>query len=181
MEEFGFNSELSPETVLDAWAEDGWYSFFLEKRNTKIILTHKKDEFLNGLFQMAKEENLNVLPLWMRISKPSLPHGVWGRFPGAKERLKSDLVIMPNLIDLLYNEPRCKNYIASYLAEFSSKWAFIVVDLNHRVINDKRLSNSYQLIPWYEKNFYNDLNKYFKKIETKKNIPDDKTYVLCSK
>ncbi len=95
-----FCEGLNVQTVLDAGANDGYFSKILASRGLQVIATDVDGQCINRLYQEIKKKGIpNILPLILDISNPTPAIGFHNRERAAfHERIKVDLVIALALI-----------------------------------------------------------------------------------
>ncbi|QQR49680.1 hypothetical protein IPF37_02450 [bacterium] len=105
--------QYKPKSVLDLGANTGWFSILAAKLGAKVTATDIDESCVDFLYRFAKQENLNILPLF--LSFKDLQRSAFGAVPTdsvyqtdefkktplflpAHDRLQSDVVLCLGLL-----------------------------------------------------------------------------------
>jgi SAM-dependent methyltransferase len=138
-----------PASVLDIGSNTGWYSLLAEKYGSTVIATDSDEASVNLLYQRAKADRLNILPLLLpfnNFSREIFPDsalaGVSGPplFLKATRRLRSDLVLCLGLIHhLILGQGYSPETVISALSELARSTLVIeFVGLNDPLIENEK-------------------------------------------
>jgi hypothetical protein len=112
-----FCQGLSPKTVLDLGANDGYFSKILAAQGAQVVATDVDGQCINRLYGEVKSKHLtNLLPLILDISNPSPAVGFHNRERAAfHDRFQADLVLA---LALVHHLVIGKNIPLPMLAEY---------------------------------------------------------------
>lgn len=199
---------LKPETVLDVGSNTGWFSILAAKMGCRVVALDNDESSVNSLYQTARNENLNILPLVMDFLKltpdifpvnnpdtremsdiETLYDGKRPLLISAKERLKCDMVIA---LAIVHHLALGHNLNFGEICEKFSVLSKKYLILEYVGKEDKLIVDEPTFFPAYNKNpagfeWYNvdnllkELEKHFKKISIRSSHPDSRKFLVCEK
>ena len=138
---------------------------------------------MSRLYQLSKEENLDILPLVLNIMNPSPGIGWRGvQYRPAQERFKCDMVFALALIHhLVFTGGQDFHRFIQSLKDFQRKWLVVeYVDQNDPMAQllARRPTVDYS---WYTfDRFMNDLGTHYASVEKIEQLSDTRALILAT-
>jgi hypothetical protein len=172
--------DLRPRSVLDVHANSDLYARLGQRTGTFVVAAHPDELRLNEIYRRAKSENLNILPVRLDLMWPIFTHGPWGMCGSARERLRSDFIVMLDHMQFLVREQnQAFEDIAFYLSSFCEKWALVEF-----VEQDRKEPSGHGLLhpgTLSRTDFQAALSKYFQTVTVYRRIDSDRWLILCTR
>jgi hypothetical protein len=149
-----------------------------------VIAFDTDEDSIGLLYQFAKKQDLNILPLVMDVLSPS-PRCGWraNQYLSAPERLCSEMALALALVHHLvitYNQTFDR--AIQTLSDYSNKWLlteFIPLDDSR---SRELLATSRRDLSWYSlDNFLEALRRYYPQVEIFPSYPPGRKLCLCQK
>jgi 2-polyprenyl-3-methyl-5-hydroxy-6-metoxy-1,4-benzoquinol methylase len=121
--------EKQPEKVLDVGCNTGYFSKLAAKMKSQVVAIDYDPAVIENLYQEARKENLDILPLVVNLTRPSPSLGwrnreTWSFLDRAVQ--KFDLVLMLAVIHHMIVTDRIPmEEIAELAAKITKKWVVI--------------------------------------------------------
>jgi SAM-dependent methyltransferase len=167
-----FLKESLPTRVLDVGCNTGYYSFLAARYGSEVVATDLDPEVVGSLWQRAKEEQANILPLVVNLGRPTPALG-WSNRERSSflERAEGyfDAVLMLAVVHhLLVTEQIPLDEIIRQASLLTSEW-LVIEYIGPDDIQFKRLLRGREaLYGWYDHvTFEKMLNRYFAIIRKK--------------
>ena len=176
--------QCKPHTVTDIGCNQGGYAILAARAGARVIAFDTDEDSIGPLYQFAKRQEVNILPLVMDVLSPS-PGCGWraNQYLSAPERLCSEMAFALGLVHHLvitYNQTFDR--AVQTLSDYSNKWLlteFIPLDDPR---SRELLATSRRDMSWYSlDNFLEALRRYYPQIETFPSYPPGRTLCLCQK
>jgi SAM-dependent methyltransferase len=117
---------LKPKTLLDVGCGAGRYALLAERRGVKVVAIDEDEARVNALYRHAKSHQLEVLPLVIDFSIPTVGQGRKKEFPPATERLACDAVLLLSLLErLVFDLELSFERVANLLAAYTRRHAVV--------------------------------------------------------
>ncbi len=175
--------ELRPGSVLDVGCNMGVFSIMAARSGAKVVAFDSDHDCVSRLYELSKEENLDILPLVLNILNPSPGIGWRGvQYRPAQERFKCDMVFGLALIHhLVFAGGQDFHRLIQSLKDFQRKW--LVVEY---VDKDDPMA---QLLPrrptvdygWYTlEQFMENLSFHYSTIEIVERLSKTRALILAT-
>lgn len=166
---------MTPTTVLDLAANQGWYSELAVGMGHSVIATDIDDKAVGALFRRAEREHLDVLPLRLDLLWPRGSYGLGLAYSGPYERIRSEVVLaLAVLHHLVRNNHITFLAFAQVLDRVADRAA--IVEFIPR--NDVHVA-TWGLGDWYdEDNFVDVMRAFFPKVTRRASSPEPRAMFL---
>ena len=176
--------ELKPKSVTDIGCNKGGYSILAAQAGARVIAFDIDEVSIGGLYQIAKKQDLCILPLVMDALNPSPALG-WRnlQFPSAAHRFCSEMAMALALIHhLAITQRQTFDRIVPALADFSTKWLLIEFVPLDDLLSLNLLKTHPKDMSWYTlSNFLVSLGREFRQVEQFPSFPVGRTLILCTR
>jgi hypothetical protein len=176
--------ELKPRTVLDIGCNRGGYSILAAQSGAQVTAFDTDEASIAGLYSMAKERQLRILPLLMDVLNPSPAWGWRGiQFSSASSRFSSEMAMALALVHhLAITQRQTFDRIVPALADFAEKWLlteFVPLDDPR----SKELMASHRRdMSWYTlEGLVQALRESFSQVTLFPSCPEGRTLLLCER
>lgn len=173
----------NPTSVIDVGANAGEFSIIAARAGAEVIAFDQDEESVSLIYQRARKENLNILPLVLDILNPTPNFGWCGeQFHSSELRLKSDLVCLFAVIHhLVFTGGQNFERVIRSVQKFQKKWAiYEFVDRTDPMAERLRSRIGFN-DEWYTReNFETSLASHYKEVESIGNISQTRSLYLCS-
>lgn len=175
--------KLHPGSVLDVGCNMGVFSMMAARAGIKVVAFDSDHDCISRLYELAKNQNLDILPLIVNILNPSPGIG-WRsiQYRPAHERFKCDMVFALALIHhLVFTGGQDFNRVIQSIKDFQDKWLVIeYVDQNDPMAQllPRRPTLDYS---WYTlEGFMDDLTFHYSKVEKIEKLSETRTLILAT-
>jgi hypothetical protein len=174
-------SDLSPSTILDIGANQGWYWRRAALLGRQVVVLDAYESGISECYRQARKKNLPILPLVIDIRYPSPGQGTAYRIlTPALDRLRCDVVLAFSLVHLLVFDYRLTfELVCETLGTLTKKWLLVeFLAPEHRKVRAKRLDR----YPWYSsQGFIDNLQKWFVTVRQIPSATQHQVFLLCQK
>ena len=123
---YKFISTLTGGSLLDIGSNKGWFSRLANSLGFNVIAIDNDIPSLTRLYQMAKRERLNILPLYVDFSKPTESHGLKNGYPSFEDRIHCDVVLAMAMVHhLTYKSKMTFEEISRRMGKLSKRYAVV--------------------------------------------------------
>jgi hypothetical protein len=176
--------KLKPESVVDIGCNMGGYAVLAAQNGVKVTAFDTDEDSVAMLYKLAKEKNLNILPLIMDVTNPS-PRLGWRsiQYPSAIERFRSEGALALALIHhLAISQNQTFDRITEELSDYCDKWLITEFVPPTDPRSQELLLTCRRDMTWYTlEGFISSLRKKFRKVTTFESAPAGRTICLCEK
>jgi SAM-dependent methyltransferase len=176
--------ELRPRTVLDIGCNRGGFSILAAQSGAQVTAFDTDEASIAGLYRLAKERQLHILPLIMDVLNPSPAWGWRGiQFPSASSRFSSEMAMALALIHhLAITQRQTFDRIVPALADFAEKWLLTeFVPLDDPRSTELMVSHRRDM-SWYTlEGFVQALRGVFSEVTPFPSDPNGRTILLCER
>lgn len=164
-------NEIKPKNVLDVGCNTGFFSFIAARAGANVVAIDYDEAVIGEVYQTAKKENLNVLPLIVNLSRPT-PRLGWrySENPSFLDRAigRFDLVMMLAVIHHMLVQERIPLREIMRLAADLTKDALIIEFVPTSDILFKRLARGREHLhqDLTSENFRNTAKEFFSVIDS---------------
>jgi SAM-dependent methyltransferase len=173
-----------PSTVVDIGCNQGGYSIMAAQMGARVVAFDTDEQSVAMLYQHARDQKLDILPLIMDVINPSPACG-WRaeQFLPANKRFSGEMAFALALVHhLAFTQRQSFERIAAALADYTPRWLvaeFVPIDDEKSV---KILVTNRRDLSWYTlDNFLASLQQYFNSIELLESSPSNRTLILCER
>jgi hypothetical protein len=177
----GILSDLSPGSVLDIDSLGGRHSKQAARLGSEVVYFGTDQTTVTELYQSARNEGLNILPLVMDFIKPTPSIGYSSHYTiAATERFKCDMVLALSIIEhLVFDRYLSFDLIAEGLSSFSKRWAVVEFVPPEHLADRRKSPDGFR---WYTlENLVASLRNYFPGVEVIKLYSGSRVFLLCAK
>lgn len=176
--------EYKPESVVDMGCNVGGYAILAAQRGAKVVAFDTDEDSIALLYRLAKEKELDILPLIADALYPS-PAAGWRaqEFPSMPERFRSQMGFALALEHhLAISQNQTFERIVKTIAEYCEKWLITeFVPITDPRVQELLLTNRRDM-NWYTlENFLFFLKRNFKKVQTFPSHPAGRTLCFCER
>jgi hypothetical protein len=176
--------ELRPRSVVDIGCNRGGYSIIAAMAGARVVCFDTDDDSVGLLYLLAREKQLNILPLVMDVLNPS-PAGGWRarQFPSAPTRFKSEMAMALALVHhLAITQRQTFERIVPALADYAGKWLlteFVPLDdpRSQELLVTHRRDLSWYSLP----GLLAVLRESFREVQLFPSFPVGRTLILCTR
>lgn len=177
-------AQCHPESVVDMGCNAGGYSIIAALQGASVVAFDTDEDSISLLYRLAKEKQLNILPLIGDVLYPS-PAAGWRalEFPSMPERFRSELGLALALEHhLAISQNQTFDRIIEILDDYCQKWLITeFVPISDPRVQELLLTNRRDM-SWYTlENFLQALKKKYKKVATYPSHPDSRVLCFCEK
>ena len=176
--------ERKPKTVVDIGCNLGGYSIIAAQVGSKVIAFDTDEDSITLLYKLAKERNLDILPLVSDVLYPSPQSGWRGvEFLSSPNRFRSETAMALALIHhLAITQNQTFDRIVTTLSDYCEKQLITeFVPIEDPRSQELLLTNRRDM-SWYSlEAFLDALNKEFKSVTTIPSFPIGRTLCICEK
>ena len=173
-----------PATVVDMGCNVGGYSILAALQGAKVVAFDTDEDSISLLYRLAREKQLNILPLVANVLYPS-PAAGWRaqEFPAMPERFRSEMgfaLALEHHLAISQNQTFAR--IVETLDEYCQKWLVTeFVPISDPRVQELLLTNRRDM-SWYTlENFLSALKKTYKNVEIYPSHPDGRVLIFCEK
>ncbi len=174
--------DLQPESVLDVGSNTGAFSIMAARAGAKVVAFDLDHDCVSRLYELAKQDDLDILPLVINFLNPSPGHG-WQsvQYPSAQQRFKCDMVFALALIHhAVFKGEQTFSRVIESLKSFHKKWLVVeYIDQKEKMIQllPRRRGVDYS---WYTlERFLNILGTYYSEVNIVEQLSDTRTLILA--
>lgn len=174
---------LSPASVLDVGCNLGRFSEYACNAGASVVSFDTDHAAVQKVYEMARQKDLDILPLVMSVLSPTPASGWRGRqYKSAQDRLACDTVMALAVIHhMVFTEGQDFERSVLALKDFSLGRLlveFVSIDDEMVKIIKRRPGVDYS---WYrEEEFLRVLSRHFRDVEVVKRLSDTRTLILAS-
>ena len=173
-----------PQTVVDLGCNQGGYSILAVKAGAKVVAFDNDEDSIDLLYLLAKEKNLDILPLVMNVLSPSPQCGWRGiQYKTGPDRFRADMAMGLALVHhLAITQMQTFDRIVQTLDDYAGKWLLTEFVPAEDPRSVELLTTNTRDMSWYTlDNFIHSLSKVYSKVETFASYPEGRTLCLCIK
>jgi SAM-dependent methyltransferase len=197
-------TELKPHTLMDLGCNTGWFSILAAKCGCHVVAIDIDESCSDKLYQTAKKEKLNILPLvidFRKFSEEAYPLSfenepsrslISGQFPllySVEKRLKCDMVIALAIVHhLTLGYGLSFDHVIQKLSALSRKYLIVeFVDINDKLILGepeffKAFHTNATSFHWYNlENLIKTIERYFSDVKVNESSTDSRKLLICSR
>jgi len=172
-----------PKTVVDIGCNQGGYAILAAKAGAHVTAFDTDEDSVSLLYQLAQQQNLDILPLVMDVLTPS-PQGGWraSEYPSAPQRFRAEMAFALALTHhLAITQVQTFDRITQTLSDYADKWLLTeFVPLSDPRSQELLVTNRRDM-SWYSLDaFLASLQRVFPKVETFPSEPAGRTLCLCT-
>jgi len=177
-------AQYHPTSVVDMGCNAGGYSIIAALQGVKVVAFDTDEDSISLLYRLAKEKQLNILPLIGDVLYPS-PTAGWRaqEFPSMPARFRSEMGLALALEHhLAISQNQTFDRIVDTLDAYCQKWLITeFVPTSDPRVQELLLTNRRDM-SWYTlDNFLQALRKKYKRVETYPSHPDGRILCFCEK
>jgi hypothetical protein len=177
-------NKCKPKTVVDIGCNQGGYAILAAQRGAQVIAFDTDEDSVSMLYKIAKEKDLNILPLIGDVLYPAPQSGWRGQeFQSAPERFRSEMALALALVHhLAITQIQTFDRIVLTLSEYAEKWLITeFVPLEDPRSQELLLTNRRDM-SWYSLDaLIQSLKKEFPKVTTFPSSPTGRVLCFCER
>lgn len=157
--------DTHPATIVDVGANQGWFSVLAADKGSDVISMDNDARSIDGLFERAQSEHLNITPVVADLSMPWKAHGRRKEFIALDERIEGALVLCLALIHHLVfkNDVKFPEFFAR-LRKLTKQWLIVeFIPPDDKYVSQWEPAKK----PWYSTDvFLEDMSHHFQLVAT---------------
>lgn len=176
--------KCEPASVVDIGCQQGGYAILASQQGAQVTAFDTNDKSISLLYKLAREKDLNILPLVGDALLPT-PASGWRaqEFPPANQRLQAQMALALDLVhQMAITHIQTFDRIVLTLSEYAEKWLVTeFIPLEDARCQELLLSIRRDL-SWYNlDNFLTSLRKEFSSVTTYPSSPSNCTLCFCKR
>lgn len=176
--------KCKPASVVDMGCNMGGYAILAALQGAKVVAFDTDEDSISLLYRLAKEKQLDILPLVADVLYPS-PTAGWRaqEFPAMPQRFQSEMGLALALEHhLAISQNQTFERIVETFSEYCQKWLITeFVPVSDPRVQELLLTNRRD-ISWYTlDNFLSALRKKYRTVQTLPSFPEGRVLCFCEK
>jgi len=176
--------KYKPKTIVDIGCNRGGYAILAAQRGAQVTAFDTDEDSVSLLYKIAKEKNLNILPIIGDVLYPAPQCGWRGQeFQSAPKRFRAQMALALALVHhLAITQIQTFDRIVLTLSEYAEKWLIT----EYIPLDDPRsqelLLTSRRDMSWYTLDaFVQSLSKEFRQVTTFPSSPAGRVLCFCER